>query len=572
MRTNLFVLLLALFALAACEPQTVGFQADDDDDDATDDDDDATDDQDGDGYPSDVDCNDLNPDVFPGADEICDGVDQDCDGTADEGTDCFDDDGDGQSEDDGDCDDGNPTVYEGAEEFCDGQDNDCDGQEDEGDACSGDDADGDGFGPAVDCDDTDPSIHPGATEHCDGEDEDCDLLVDEGTQCFDDDGDGQTEVDGDCDDTNPNTYPGAAEVCDGQDNDCDTEVDEGVDCSGDGDGDGFTVNEGDCDDTNDTINPDGVEICNGIDEDCDSTIDNDTECYDDDGDGVTEANGDCDDTNDQINPSATEVTDSIDNDCDGLVDENVAPCDVDEIEPNSSTGLADAVDVGELACGVIGQGGDEDWFSITVSDWTQLYLDIDADATGSPLDATLTLYESDGTTQVAYNDDTDGADPYISTLLPEGGTYYVKVEAFSITAGGSDHTYELWVFGFDACDTAEIEPNNSDSLADFLSPGGTSCGYVNGWSDTDWFAFTVASGDFVTFDIDAYAVGTGLEAQLTLFDTDGSNQLFKDEPSGTADPYFTWYFPVSGTYYIEVESDNIVSNASGNYLLVTTIF
>ena len=41
---------------------------------------------------------------------------------------------------------------------------------------------------------------------------------------------------------------------------------------------------------------------------------------DDDGDGYTENQGDCDDTNASINPGATEIEDGIDNDCDGEID------------------------------------------------------------------------------------------------------------------------------------------------------------------------------------------------------------------------------------------------------------
>lgn len=81
-------------------------------------------DNDGDGYTSDIDCNDNDSSINPGATEICNSVDDDCDGLIDEG---FDVDGDGYTSCGGDCNDNDATINPGASETsCDGIDNDCD--------------------------------------------------------------------------------------------------------------------------------------------------------------------------------------------------------------------------------------------------------------------------------------------------------------------------------------------------------------------------------------------------------------------------------------------------------------
>lgn len=177
-------------------------------------------DLDHDGYWDDEDCDDNNYAVYPGAEELCDGVDNNCDEVVDEG---FDSDGDGENsaadcEDGTDCDDTDASIGAEAEETpYDDIDQDCDGEDLV-------DVDGDGFtgedGGGNDCDDDDDSVYPGADEIAkDGIDQDCD-----GDDNYDGDGDGHEDepYGEDCDDEDAFVYPEAWDwYNDGLDANCD---------------------------------------------------------------------------------------------------------------------------------------------------------------------------------------------------------------------------------------------------------------------------------------------------------------------------------------------------------------
>lgn len=313
-------------------------------------------DNDGDGFYSFEDCDDNDPNIHPGATEICDGIDNNCDGKIDEGTGYtyyldYDKDGYGTSEltihtcsnipppdyveDHTDCNDGNSNVHPGAPEICDGLDNDCNGLiDDKMLFVYYKDNDGDGYGDInakldtclsqlptgyvlnnLDCNDSNAAINPGAIEICDGIDNDCNGLVDElqiYTYYKDNDGDGYGDIAFSLD-TCLTSAPA-----------------------------GYVINKLDCDDNNPEVHPGSTEICDGLDNDCNGQID-DVQIYtyyrDNDGDGygddlnqlhtcLTTAplgyvtnNGDCNDNNININPAATEICDGIDNNCNGLIDD-----------------------------------------------------------------------------------------------------------------------------------------------------------------------------------------------------------------------------------------------------------
>ena len=240
------------------------------------------------------DCNDTNPDVYPYALEILNGIDDDCDLMWDEGF----------NETDADSD--NLSDYSEYHAYGTNWTNlDTDGDLlSDGDEVliyftdplvKDNDSDSDGWYWFQDCNDTNPQINPDIVESLDGIDNNCNDEVDEDFIGQDTDSDGLLDLDEfnnmttdpfnpDSDDdglTDGNEFNNLS--TDPMDKDSDDDgLEDGVEVLQtftdplvpdlDEDSDGFRWFE-ECDDSNPLINPNEDESWNGLDDDCDEQID-----------------------------------------------------------------------------------------------------------------------------------------------------------------------------------------------------------------------------------------------------------------------------------------------------------
>ena len=116
----------------------------------------------------------------------------------------------------------------------------------------------------------------------------------------------------------------------------------------------------------------------------------------------------------------------------------------------------------------------------------------------------------------------------------------------------------------------ESEPNDDFLSADLIVLGDTIGGFIDPAGDVDYFAVDLTAGVRADFDIDAFTLGSALDAILTLYDTDGVTRIdFSDDVIGK-DSRLVYEPQVSGRYFLSV-TDSAASGGPGFFYTLKAV-
>ncbi|NTW33576.1 MAG: T9SS type A sorting domain-containing protein [Bacteroidetes bacterium] len=187
----------------------------------------------------------------------------------------------------------------------------------------------------------------------------------------------------------------------------------------------------------------------------------------------------------------------------------------------------------------------DDWWKIIIPADGKLIVNTTSDAT---IDIDLSLYDINGTSNIASYDTSNGIHEatHYNNLMP--GTYYVKAHRW--TGYGSytiSSVYTATAFANDA------EINDTYTTAATIPLNGSTTGhlyfYSNGYTDVDdWWKVGVLSGGNLVVRTTSDAT---LDIDLFLYDTDGSTQIAGYDTSSGIHEATHFDNITAGIYYVK---------------------
>lgn len=238
--------------------------------------------------------------------------------------------------------------------------------------------------------------------------------------------------------------------------------------------------------------------------------------------------------------------------------------DVDAYEPDNGPAQARTLMLGSTSVHRnFHEAGDVDWVKVAV-DASASYV-LETLNLGRRSDTYLTLYDTDGVTILATNDDSDGLAARIEWVAPRAGVQFVSVRHHSRSTFGAGTDYDLRVTSGQRSAADPYEPDNHPGQARAIEVGATQAGrtfHVVG--DVDWLRFPAAGG--AGYVIETLNLGTRVDTVLTLYAPDGATVLATNDDSVGLGSRIEWVPAYTGHYFISVRNFNrAVFNANGGY-------
>jgi hypothetical protein len=183
------------------------------------------------------------------------------------------------------------------------------------------------------------------------------------------------------------------------------------------------------------------------------------------------------------------------------------PAAVAEFEPVGTSGANDTPNTAQdIQPGVV-HGfhveGDLDYYAVTVAAPTIVRFEVQSyregvhDGDDGYFDPALQLFDANGSSVLAFDDDSFFFDPAIHFALVDPGTYFLEVGE---CCGVGDGDYLLLYASAPAGGATETEPNDLTAQADPIAYGGAVSGSIDA-GETDLFTFAGTAGDMVRIQV-----------------------------------------------------------------------
>ena len=279
----------------------------------------------------------------------------------------------------------------------------------------------------------------------------------------------------------------------------------------------------------------------------------------------------------------------VEDDLDGYIDCADADCAGDpacpalaELEPNDLAAQSDPFV--EPFIGSIGTPGDLDFIAVNTlvagTTITATIVNLDGTPCAAPQpDTDLALFDTNGTTQLAFNDDIDGQTNFCSQVVAvvgAPGTYFLRVRSSAQFQPTDLFTYRVVVV-LTAPQFTEVEPNNVAAQADpFTAPFFAQITPT----DVDFISVTTTvANTVITAEIgdggNGGCAALAIDSDVAIFDRNGTTILgFNDDINGVTNfcSRVSAVATVPGTYFIRARSSlQFAPNGAFTYQLLVTL-